>query len=325
MLTIQSVRVELSIRQLAEIRLHLAREGNLVQIAQKTGVKYTTLKQWLNGHRKSLSALNIELLSKQYPGLVSILSNGTLVELRDYQKKGGRLRAQSVTKKQMARVRQYKKDETRLPSLDEPGALEFYGAMMGDGCISCYYSKYDCCNRQDVILYGNLLKDTEYFEYLRLLVLKLFNVRTYLKTVSARNTLVLTIRNLKIANWLIVNGFPKGVKGQLKIPSKVIVLPFDRLRYLLRGFFDTDGSLSARKGEKYRYPYVFLTTTSGPLRRQFKAILAAQGYPVWETKNSVSFRGISATKKWFNEVGSSNPRNMNRYKRWLSSKRLDQI
>lgn len=318
-----STRVEFSQRQLAVIQRMLLAHGSLRRASENTGVKYTTLKQWLSGHRKSLSAENLSAISMRYADLSSALSQGVKLTLQDYRKKGGKIRAQSITLEQMNYIRGQKKDDTRLPLLDDSGALEFYGAMMGDGCISSYYSKYDRCYRNDIVLYGNSLKDEEYFDYLQDLLFTLFNARGYLKTDSHRHTLILTVRNQKIAKWLVSFGFPRGVKGELKIPDSLLALPFDRLRFLLRGFFDTDGSISARKDENYRYPYVFLSTTSGTLRSQFKSILSKQGYPVWETKNSVVFRGIAATNIWFEEVGSSNPRNKERYKRWLLTKRLD--
>ena len=85
--------------------------------------------------------------------------------------------------------------------------------------------------------------------------------------------------------------------------------------------FDTDGSITARKGENYKYPYIFITTTSKPLRRQLKIILRQKGFPASDIGNDISFRGRKNAEEWFAIIGSNNKRNTDTYKKLLNANR----
>ena len=195
---------------------------------------------------------------------------------------------------------------------------EFYGALMGDGCLCKFKRK----NRKNygtrIIFTGHKILDKEYHErYLNELIKEEFNIKPYIYVSKIKN-----IRNLIISNNLLFKelkklGFPIGEKGQkLKIPNKLMKLPWNIKKYIIRGFFDTDGCIYARKDENYRYPHISLSTNSKILIKQLYKILKERNYHVWISKGSkldVRLKGIKNTIKWMDDIGSSNLRHTFKY------------
>ena len=99
-------------------------------------------------------------------------------------------------------------------------------------------------------------------------------------------------------------------------------LPTKNLNVIIRGLLDTDGHINARKDEKYKYPYVTITSYSGLLRNQLKAILRSQNFPAFIHAESVSVRGIKHIHKWFELIGSSNSRIINKYEEFCKTGKI---
>jgi len=121
-------------------------------------------------------------------------------------------------------------------------------------------------------------------------------------------------------------GFPIGEKGQkLKIPKQILNKKWDIKKYVIRGLFDTDGYLFAKKHEGYRYPYISITTYSNILLNQVYELLKEQKYPVYKIRNEVNIRGIQNTQRWMNDIGTSNEKHLIKYKYWLKNKILPKM
>ncbi|MBU3941222.1 MAG: hypothetical protein KKH88_04815, partial [Nanoarchaeota archaeon] len=199
---------------------------------------------------------------------------------------------------------------------------EFYGALMGDGCLSLHKRK-DCNkHRYGIIFVGHKTLDREYHENkLCKIINNDFKLNTYIQIIN--NSRKITILNKSLFNQLKGMGFPVGKKGQkLKIPPKLSDLPWSLKKYIIRGLFDTDGCIFARKDEKYRYPHIMITTYSKPLLNQLSNMLKEKGYPVYVSKKDVVIKGIKNTKKWMDDIGSSNQRHKFKYEYWLKHKKL---
>ena len=173
---------------------------------------------------------------------------------------------------------------------------------------------------------GNSIKDLEYFRnYVVPLIKEKFGIKTKIKFRKTSNTIDIQIINRGLFEWLKNNGFPIGKKGQIFIPEHIIKLPSKKINNLIRGIFDTDGCISARKDEKYRYPYIFIATVSVPLRKQLKELLRRQGLPAYIHAHTVVLRGRNNFKKWFQLIGSKNPRNLKLYKEFMETERIGSI
>lgn len=198
--------------------------------------------------------------------------------------------------------------------------LEFYGALMGDGCLSKVMASSGRVYYY-VQLTGNKILDRDYHEnYLIPLIKKEFNVPFRLKERKWENTIDLISTNKVLFMALKDFGFPVGKKGKsLKIPQKIHTLGWGSKKYLIRGLFDTDGCISARKDEGYKYPHIIISSQSIILIKQLYSMLRERGYPAWITKkkDEVRIKGRKNTIKWMNDIGSSNKRHTFKYELWL--------
>ncbi len=140
-----------------------------------------------------------------------------------------------------------------------------------------------------------------------------------------KNAVDLIIYNKKFALFLSELGLPVGKKGQIQIPNWIMALPLEKKRYVIRGIFDTDGSMSARKSEKYRRPFMLIDSGSEPLRKQLKSILRKMGFPAYDSSGTVGVIGIQHAKRWFSVIGSSNQRHLGRYLEWLKTGTLPML
>ncbi len=142
-------------------------------------------------------------------------------------------------------------------------------------------------------------------------------------TIRKDNALQLSVRSRFVYEWLLRLGYPVGKKPKdFALPEAVVKLPVENLNALLRGFLDTDDHINARKDENYKYPYVTIKSYSAPLRGQIKEILRKQGIPAFIHAESVSVRGIKNIHKWFDLIGSSNPRITDKYKEFCETGRI---
>ena len=211
------------------------------------------------------------------------------------------------------------------------GTCEFFGALMGDGCITKHKLKDKKYYKYIIIFSGHKSLDKEYHEkYLRDLIKKEFKLNSSVQLGKVKNVRTLKIFNKSLLNELIDYGFPLGKKGQkLKIPRRFLKMPWEYKKFIIRGLFDTDGSIYARRDEDYKYPHISITSRSRKLIEQLYKILRERDYSVWITKpnnsklaESLVLKGIKNTKRWMKDIGSSNPKHVFKYKYWLKNKKL---
>ncbi len=199
---------------------------------------------------------------------------------------------------------------------------ELVGALIGDGYIYRNNRKYQ------IGFVGHPITDKEYFEHLRVLILKEWNKEA--KPVMRERALRMVINSKEIVNFLIEDLLiPYG-----KIKSKTVIIPeqiknnWDLAKHTIRGIADTDGSVFAvPKPRVKKYPSIEITTISKILAEQTKAILEERGFRVakiWQFKSkfkskfseNVGYRfglnGKENVEKWVNEIGFSNPYKLQR-------------
>jgi DNA-binding transcriptional regulator WhiA len=195
---------------------------------------------------------------------------------------------------------------------------ELIGAYLGDGYIYRKNRKYQ------IGFTGNIVTDKEYFDYLRDLLLKEFSKEVIPKERSGG--LRITFYSKKVCEFLLDEiGLPHG-EGKCEkafIPNNIIS-DWGLCKNLIRGLFDTDGSVFVSKKPRLKkYPSIELTTCSKKLVEQVKEILEKQGFRVsniwsFDSKKSkrtgyrVGLNGQDNLKRWINEIGFSNPWKMQR-------------
>jgi len=197
---------------------------------------------------------------------------------------------------------------------------EFVGVVIGDGSIrykpdiSQYY----------VEIAGNMYEEKDYYNYLRDLVLDVFNLKSHL--FFRQGAIRLRVNSRKLVEFLVLELKMVPNKDKCKnvtIPEQIICDP-RLLTQCLKGIVDTDGSLFlANKGYRKDYPSIELNTISMGLANQLKEILSTNfriGFRSHKRGNynrlyKISLNGDYMVDKWFNEIGFSNPKNLKKYKK----------
>ena len=303
----------------------LLKEKTVQALAEELSVSPSTIKRWRRGESTIPSPI-VAKLTGGHPQLTKHLQAGTILSNGWGRSKGGATRWARIVREErngaMATVRSFKKVRRAAETArcDDDGALELYGAMLGDGCLSYYFARYDGIYRKELRISGNSVKDYYYFTHVLVPILRqIFGITVTPKLRKTSQAIDIVVKNIGVFDWFVQQGFPIGEKGEIEIPERILALPPAKINKVIRGLLDTDGCISARRDEKYRYPYVFICSKSKKLLGQIKIILRGQGINAYIHADTVVVRGKENFRRWFELVGSSNPRNLERYTCWLKT------
>ena len=208
----------------------------------------------------------------------------------------------------------------KFPNGMSEDLAELVGIHLGDGYLSLD-KKYD----YTISYAGNLQKDKVFMEYINNQYLSLFGTKLKIVLNIKRNSIVLRIRSKSLHNFLKNSlNIPTGRKTDLVIPDYV---KSDKkyLAAFLRGLFDTDGCVVLQKQGKYNYILLKICTKHNNFAKEIQEGLTFLNIPSFVTKkdtsvNHKSFVGYDVvvrnknTAKFFEIVGSRNPRNFTKYK-----------
>lgn len=187
---------------------------------------------------------------------------------------------------------------------------EFVGIVMGDGGIT----------QSQIIITTNSVDDKEYGHYVKKLIEKIFDINTaiyYRKNeqamyiVASRKKLVEFCNKklgLKIGNKLKQGlDIPGWIKGNLEYEKACI-----------RGLVDTDGCIFTEchkiKNKLYNYKRLNFSSQSSQLRNSVFEILEKIGLsPKIRNNKCVQIEDRENIKKYFQFIGTSNPKHLKRY------------
>lgn len=196
--------------------------------------------------------------------------------------------------------------------------LEFYGALLGDGWISVLKNKKYNKIHYFFGMSGHVIEDKAYLLRIRSIVRKLFHREGYLKYKSKEKAMEFIFGHKELISLFDKElGFPIGLKHNLKIYEGF--LDWETVKYVLRGLFDTDGSLYFDKDKRYREPYpIFeISTYSEKMNSQLVEILRCQGFRVIKHKQGVRMKGKDQLKRWFNEIKPANEKHIFKYQKFI--------
>lgn len=190
---------------------------------------------------------------------------------------------------------------------------ELVGALIGDGYISL------ACGKYIVGFTGHPKDDADYYEYLSSLAQKVWGKKMVAK-VRLRG-LRMKIYSKSICAHLVTEvGLIAGPSKSFsaKVPEHMLG-DWNLLRFVIRGFADTDGSVfCSKKPGVEKYPAIELTTCSLVLAEQFREALLCRGFRVTKLRSyysalsvhscyKVCLYGRANLAKWMKEIGFSNP------------------
>jgi len=210
-----------------------------------------------------------------------------------------------------------------IPSLNNPNLAEEIGIHIGDGSMNIY---------DGVFLYslrGHKKDDKNYYtKIIPVLYKKIYNIDVHIR--EWVDVIGFQLVSKAIVKFKHKIGFPYGPKtNTIKIPK--FILKSEILLYnCLRGIFDTDGTLSFEKKSRNLsyYPRIIFSTTSKKLNTQLIKILQnnlkfnlsywKQSYSSkkWNDIYRICIRGNKNINRWFEIIGSDNPKNIFKYNHW---------
>jgi len=194
-----------------------------------------------------------------------------------------------------------------LPNKITKEFAEFYGVMLGDGCI---YS-----NLNGLCVSGDKILDKDYYNYLSKLTFNLFKIKPKILESKKDRTIRLILYSHPVSEYLLKMGFPKGKKLDYKLKIPDFILKNKNLTaYCIRGLVDTDGSISSHPHTKIM---IHISIVSDSLRSSIYSAFGSLGLKVGKYNKGIVFYGKEKLNKFFRIIGSSNPKNIIKYKQFL--------
>lgn len=237
-----------------------------------------------------------------------ILSKYGEQELKKRQSNGG---------KKAIKINRIKQKQLVI-DIHNPNFLEFYGVLLGDGWLSKL--NYKNKNIWLIGVSGDKRWDMEFYLYLQENIFELFGRRAYLKIKKQNNSIEINFGHKTLIETLNTElEFPIGKKNNLSINNKIYNLGYEKVKHVIRGIFDTDGSFYLDKTPTGNpYPIISIEMKAGKLINQIYKILLSQGFRVSyrlgrnkrEGKDRITLKGKKQLDKWMQEIGSSNQRHL---------------
>lgn len=190
---------------------------------------------------------------------------------------------------------------------------ELVGIILGDGSLNIY----DKHKRLQITMHS--IDDLAYSNYITSLFLDLFNQKPIIKFRKNENTLDLQIFKRDIIKYFLEIGLVNSPKlNRAIIPH--IFLKEELKKYVLRGLFDTDGSLVITNNNGKIYPRLEIKICESPMKYQIINMLNELGfkfgvYNINTHQIRIQMNGRSQLEKWVQLIGFNNPKHINKIKK----------
>lgn len=197
---------------------------------------------------------------------------------------------------------------------------ELIGILLGDGSISIYNSNKNKKYYRLKISFNS--KDKAHIEYVKKLIFSMFKINPIVKFRKEENTAELLLFKREIIRFLLedVRLILSPKWGRAKIPS--VYLNNKLEFYVLRGYFDTDGSVVITDNNGTKYPRLEMKICPSPMQEQFIDILKRNRfkfgvYAIGKGKVRIQLNGKHQLKRWYKTVGFSNLRYLKKAEQFL--------
>ncbi len=202
--------------------------------------------------------------------------------------------------------------EIKYPGKSLPLA-EFIGIMLGDGGLP---------GSHQIKISFNHKTDNEYASYVCKLIRSLFLINYHIHKRRKSNGADIVINSSNLVDFLLRQGLKAGhkVRNQIGVPAWIN----EKLEYqkvCLRGLMDTDGGLYLHSyksnGRIYTYLKLGFTNCSRPLLKFVFNVLKKLNYRSCLSGNNLSICSEAQVKKYFVEIGTANPKHLNKFKNYF--------
>ena len=218
---------------------------------------------------------------------------------------------------------------------DEEKFALFYGIMLGDGCLSQYKSKYGS-NGYAVSITCSYKDDQEFFKEIVLpLTIFIRGKSINIKQRPKKGTIELNFNDKELFGKL-KNYFPVGKKGKdLKISN--FFYEKNLIKFVLQGFFATDGSIVLTKNPNKLYPRLEAHVIHKKLIEQFYLYMTNLGFKghMYECKRikqesrwnvqdryRFQFNGRDNLNLFHEKIGFVNPKHEKKYQDFINKNKV---
>lgn len=210
-----------------------------------------------------------------------------------------------------------------------------YGIMLGDGCLSLYCNKKKC-----VCISGSRVDDVPFFDkVVKPIIKKLIDKDVPILYRNSDNSINLKFLSIFLFDFISSFGYPVGKKGnKLFIPK--VFYEKNLVKYVLQGFFATDGSLVITDNNGTIYPRVEANGIAKDLIKEISDWINLQGIkcnlylakrknirPSDFRRNMEQFRiqinGKKELMKFIDKVGFVNPKQIERLNKYMAVPRVE--
>lgn len=203
--------------------------------------------------------------------------------------------------------------DVKLPNINTIEFAEFYGILLGDGCI---YS-----NESGLCIAGNSISDKHYLEdYVSNLIKNLFGVKPKIYYSKNSKSMRCVLYNQKIVKFLMKIGFPAGLK---RLNNPKIYSSFfkdkDLLKACIRGLQDTDGSVYNQANTKI---ILDISIKSNSLLKSTIKAFNKIKFDINFTHNRIYLCGKKNVLLFLKEFGTSNYRHIKKYDIFLKTGKI---
>lgn len=198
--------------------------------------------------------------------------------------------------------------DVKTPDQTDPQFSEFYGILLGDGCVFS--------DLKGLSISGDRFLDYPYYhQYLKELIFKLFSTYPSLYFVKNERTIKCIVYSKVITNFLVGCDFPSGIKYKKNpIIPNFIFKNKENLALCIRGLMDTDGSISAHPHSKIM---IHLSITIKSLRNSVHKGLEELGIISGIFDKGIMIYGEDKINKFYKIIGFSNFKNLYKYNEFL--------
>lgn len=199
------------------------------------------------------------------------------------------------------------KKKINIPEKSESLA-EIFGVVLGDGHLE----------RKTLTITGNAYEMSHYL-YLSKKFKELFGLSPKIFKLKNQNTINLKINSVELISFLLDNNFVLGnkIKNRGNFPNWI----FEKQLYVcgaLRGLFDTDGGIY-QKQKNYKRAIIEFQTKSPSIRESIHNLLNKINFKSSKSSSNVRIQNQKEVLNFFKIVGSSNSKNIIRYKHFIKN------
>lgn len=304
---------------------------NLKDLSQKLRISANTLNQWLYNKKRYLSSdfipknLDLEIIDKKPDNWGNIKGGKRTYKVLIKKYGEEEIRKRQINGGKVSLLKRNKKERENFKvDINDPLFLKFYGALLGDGWLS--YLSYNYKFKRSlwwVGISGHAQLDKQYLMFLKNIIEDLFNKKTIIK--YKKNSKGMEILFCHKQLILFMNkelNFPIGKKKNLVISNK-FDKSWDKMKLIIKGIFDTDGSLYFDKTPAMKpYPIISIHMKAPVLLRQIHKHLLSKDFKVrLKDNDELILKGSEQVNKWMKEIGSDNPKHLLKYNNWSKSPR----